>query len=362
MIGIFDKQAGIDLLDSKSADKLNSLQRWHWAATFPIALGDVKIVREEGPLFSRLTVSRPGSVWPLTVITLPTNGKRIEFSNTLDKSKMPYVASLQTAEYYSFTFPLKFDSSSDVWVDDGIGFHRIPDDYLPGARTDAAVPQHSLVLTGNSAGRPLSVVLSERQSFFNYLPGMPGVKDKSKFFNVIKAVAIRKQDQGDTRDLGMVNFAELEPGMEHIPMHFDFALTSRATQPDFVNAYHAGMEFASPMLTTDLAPHTTPATPSAAFFTIDAPNVVLLAFKPSADCDPNHYTVRLQEIAGKPASANIGSVLRVSKAEETDMTEREVLRAVPVPIQLALKPHQTITLRLTIPHETKSRSHRWWEW
>lgn len=362
VVSIFDKQAGVDLLDPKSADKLNSLQRWHWAATFPISLGEVKITREDGPLFSRLTISRPGSVWPATVITLPANEKRIEFSNTLDKSKMPYVASLQTAEYYSFAFPSKFVGSSEVWIDGGAGFHRIPDDYLPGARTDAAAPQHSLVLTGSNSGRPMTVILSERQSFFNYLPGIPGVKDKSKFFNIVKAVAIRKQDQGDTRDLGMVNFSELEPGMENIPMQFDFSLTSQSAQPDLVAAYHAGMEFAVPMLSSLLPPHTSPATPSNTFLSIDAANVILLAFKPSTDGDSDHYTVRLQEIAGKSTQANLATVFRVTKAEETDLTERQPLRTLSVPMQVTLRPHETMTIRLTIPHETKSRSHRWWEW
>jgi len=362
VVRIFDKSAGLELLNPKATDKLNSLQRWHWAANFPVSLGRVELTRQDGPLFSRITITRPGSVWPETTITLPREGKRIEFSNTLDRSTMPYVASLQTAEYYSFAFPFSFSGSADVWLENGAGFHRIPDDYLPGARTDAAASQHSMVLTGTASGKQATVVLSHRQSFFSYLPGMPGAKATSNFMNTIKAVAIRKQDQGDTRDLGMVNFDELEPGLENVPLRFDFALTSNAAKPDFVSAYHSGLNLSVPLIAQKLAPHNAPAAPAASFFTIGAPNIVLLAFKPSADGDPNHYTVRLQEIAGQRTETSFTTVLRATQAHETDLTEREPSSQLTLPLTLNFEPNETKTIRLTIPHETKSRSHRWWEW
>jgi len=31
-------------------------------------------------------------------------------------------------------------------------------------------------------------------------------------------------------------------------------------------------------------------------------------------------------------------------------------------VSFQLKPHETLTLRLTIPHVHKERSSRWWEW
>jgi hypothetical protein len=67
-----------------------------------------------------------------------------------------FVASNLPGEYYSFNLPFRFQGSPEVLVEDGIGYHRIPEDYLPGARTDAAVPQHSLVLVGQSEGRTIT--------------------------------------------------------------------------------------------------------------------------------------------------------------------------------------------------------------
>lgn len=362
IIRIVDKQAGTDLLNPASAEKLNSLQRWQWAANLPVPLGSVKLAREDTALYSRLVINRPGTVWPQTVITLPTPSKRVEISNTLDRSQMPYVASLQPAEYYSFEFPFAFSASADVWVENGAGFQRIPDDYLPGARTDAVASQHALILTGMSSKKRLTVVLAHRQSFFSYLPGMPGTKGKSQFFNTVKAIAIRKQDQGDTRDLGMVNFDELEPGLENTPLQFDFAITSEPGSADLVSSYRAGLGFDVPLIAEALPPHTAPAATSGYFFAIDSPNVVMLAFKPSADGDPNHYTLRLQEISGKACRTTVTSVLPVTQAELTDMTEWNVISQVGLPIKVSLQPNETVTLRLTIPHATKSRSHRWWEW
>jgi glycosyl hydrolase family 38 len=330
-------------------------------------VGKVEITREDGPLFTSLIVRRPGSFWPETRITLPNNEKRIEFTNVLDRARMPYVASLQPGEYYSFDFPVKFDSPASVWIEDGAGYHQIPDDYLPGARTDAAAPQHSLILAGESAGKELSIVLAQRESFFDYLPGLPGVKGPGKFLNVVRAVALRKQDEGDTRDLGMVNFENLEPGFESLPLCFMFSLTSNEGPPNFTPSYESAIALDVPLIAARLLPHTAPAKPTGSFFALNARNVVITAFKPSTDGNPDHYTLRLQEIGGQTTDVEIATPLQVSEAVQTNLTEDRVLEdrvpgAQPLPLKVAVGAHQTVTLRLTIPHKSKTRSNRWWEW
>src|ERR1019366_9447708 len=50
---------------------------------------------------------------PETRITLPNSEKRVEFTNVLDRTRMPYVVSLQPGQYYSFDFPVKFDSPAN---------------------------------------------------------------------------------------------------------------------------------------------------------------------------------------------------------------------------------------------------------
>jgi alpha-mannosidase len=106
-----------------------------------------------------------------------------------------------------------------------------------------------------------------------------------------------------------------------------------------------------------------PATDASSFFSLSAENVALLAFKPSADGNPEHYTLRLQEIAGKPADTKITTTLRVTATEIASMTEDEELATTSAqPLSVHLKSHETLTVRLTIPHPHKERSARWWEW
>jgi len=65
---------------------------------------------------------------------------------------------------------------------------------------------------------------------------MPGGKDK--FLNSVRALAIRKQDEGDTSDLGMVNFENVEIGMEDEPLRFDFGVHSVSGNPDLARISH----------------------------------------------------------------------------------------------------------------------------
>lgn len=362
VVSVFDKWLAAELVDPKSAETFGTLGRWNPFGALPAAAGKTEVTREDGPLFSSIIIRRPGSFWPETRISLPNNEKRIEFTNTLDRTRMPYVASLQPGEYYSFDFPVKFDGAASVWVEDGAGYHQIPDDYLPGARTDAAAPQHSLILAGDSAGKKISIVLAQRESFFDYLPGLPGAKGPGKFLNIVRALALRKQDEGDTRDLGMVNFANLEPGFEGVPLRFSFEVTSSEGLPNFPESYEAAAALDFPLIGTRLLPHSAPAKPAGAFFSLSARNVVITAFKPSADGNSDHYTLRLQEIAGEDTEVQITTPLQVSEAARTNLTEDQVLGALALPLKIAVTAHQTVTLRLTIPHKSKTRSNRWWEW
>ena len=362
VVSLLDKQVGAELVDPKSPERFNALDRWNTSGMLPAPAGKAEITREDGPLFSSLIVRRPGSFWPETRITLPNSEKRVEFTNVLDRTRMPYVASLQPGEYYSFDFPVKFDSPANVWVEDGAGYHQIPEDYLPGARTDAAAPQHSLILTGDSGGKKVSIVLAQRESFFDYLPGLPGAKGPGKFLNMVRALALRKQDEGDTRDLGMVNFENLEPGFEGLPLRFTFALTSTEGAPNFTQGYETAIALNVPLIAARLLPHTAPAKATGTFFSLNVRNVVITAFKPSADGNPDHYTLRLQEIGGQAGEVEIATPLQVSEAARTNLTEDQLLGAQPLPLNIAVGAHQTVTLRLTIPHKSKTRSNRWWEW
>lgn len=362
LVSVFDKALGVEIVNSTATSALNRLMRWIPTAEFPTSGGTAKITREAGPLFDRLIIERAGSMFPETRITVFHSFKRIEISNLLDRDKMPFVASNQAGEYYSFEFPFRFDSAAHVWLEDGIGFHEIPNDYLPGARTDAGVPQHSIVLTGTSSGKPIAVTLSQREAFFDYLPGLPGAKGDGAFLNNVRATVMRKQDQGETRDLGMVNFSTVEPGLP-ASSWFNFSLTSSAGTLDANSSSRAGWSFDVPLMAVELDSNMSPVAPAMSYFSMSSPNVIMLAFKPSADGDPQHYTIRFQEIAGRESDLELKTPLNITAAEEISMTEDRDLGAEPIaPVRLHLRPHETLTVRLTIPHPHKKRSERWWEW
>jgi len=359
---IYDKQLQRELIDSSGDKAANQLLRWTVSSSLPIGMAQVVVHVESGALFDRIIIQRPETLWPETQITLYRRMKRIEFANLLDRERMPFVASNQPGEYYSFNLPFRFQGPSQVLVEDGIGYHRIPEDYLPGARTDAAVPQHSLVLVGQSDGRTIHVTLSEREPFFNHLPGLPSAKGPNTFLNAVRVTVMRKQDQGDTRDLGMVNFSTVEPGLP-AQLWYHFAVSSADGSPNPVESYREGASFDVPLITAELAGGMAPAQPQGSYFSLSADDVALLAFKPSADGNPEHYTMRLQEIAGSKAVTELKTSLKIAAADETNLTENVVLGSLPInPLRVSLSPHQTLTLRLTIPHPHKERSERWWEW
>jgi hypothetical protein len=362
IIRIFDKSLNRELVDSSADKALNQLLRWIPSDNLPVGLGKVTITHDSGALFDRVVIHRPDTFWPETDILLYHDLKRIEIANLLDRDKMPFVASNQIGEYYSFNFPFLFKGSSQVWLEDGIGYHRIPEDYLPGARTDAGVPQHSLVLAGQSDGGPVNVTLSQREAFFDYLPGLPGVKGPNTFLNAVRATVMRKQDQGETRDLGMVNFTTVEPGLPSTSW-YHFGITSARGDLDPVASYREGVSFDLPLMTAVLTSSMTPAEPQLSYFSLSADNVAVLAFKPSADGNLEHYTVRLQEIAGESVDVELKTPLKITAVEETNLTEDQVTGPVALnPLRVKISPHETMTLRLTIPHPHKTRSDRWWEW
>ncbi len=359
---LWDKKLNQELVDSTAGKAANSLLRWIPAENLLTAWPDVRITKESGPVFTRLTVRRADTFWPETQVTLAEGVSKVRVQNTLDRDKMPFVASNQAGEYYSFQFPAPFKDSASLWLEDGIGFHQIPEDYLPGARTDAAAPLHSIVMTGPIGGQETSITISQKESFFIYLPGLPGVKGPNTFLNTARPTVMRKQDQGDTRDLGMVNFSTVEPGLPPVST-YSFALRANRGPLDAVASYRDGWEENVPLIATQLDNSMAPAADTGSFLSISAENITLLAFKPSIDGNPEHYILRLQEIAGKPADAKITTALKVTAASVVSMTEDEELATASAqPLSFHLKPHETLTVRLTVPHPHKERSLRWWEW
>lgn len=313
-----------------------------------------KVRHFRGPLTDELVIVRPGTWWPETRVTLDSGERTVKLDEVFDRSRMPQVPLDKGSEYYSFEFPFHFDNPAKIMVDDGIGFHDLPNDYLPGARNDAAAPIHTLALMDDGAAQSNAICLLQREDFFD-MPlrtyNTAGVlKD---YTNIIRVTALRKADQGDTKDAGVVTLPTVEPG--YGPRYTSsFAITSAASF-DPVASYRAGWDYNVPLITALMPADREPDANTGSFFSVSAPNVAILALKPSDDGNPDHYTLRLQEIAGNPTKCAIHSSLRISAVAETAMTEDVILHPGLNENDIDIGAHETLTLQLTIPHNKNDR-------
>ena len=201
-----------------------------------------------GPLTDELVVVRPGTWWPETSVTLDSGERTVKLDEVFDRSRMPLVPLDKNGEYYSFEFAFHFDNPAKIMVDDGIGFHDLPEDYLPGARIDAATPVHTLAMMDDGAARTNSISLIQREDFFDMpLRTYDATGALKDYTNVIRVTALRKADQGDTKDAGVVTLPTVEPG--YGPRYTSsFAITSAANF-DPVESYRAGWDYNVPLIT-----------------------------------------------------------------------------------------------------------------
>ncbi|MGD0890934.1 MAG: hypothetical protein ABR923_05325 [Terracidiphilus sp.] len=346
---IWDKPLHRDLVNAQSTQRAGQLVRWSFANYLPDEDWKPKVRRFRGPLTDELVIARPGTWWPETRVTLNSGERIVDLDEVFDRSRMPQVPLGKNAEFYSFEFPFHFDNPARIMVDDGIGFHDLPKDYLPGARTDGATPIHTLALMEDSAAQSNSISLLQREDFYD-MPlrgyGVSGLLDH--FTNDVRVTALRKADQGDTKDAGVVTFPTVEPG--YGPRYTaSFAITSAASF-DPIASYRAGWDYNVPLIAALLPPDREPDENTASFLSVSAPNVAILAFKPSIDGNPDHFTLRLQEIAGNAANFAVHSSLKISAVAETSMTEDVILHTALNAAEVNIGAHETLTLQLTIPH------------
>ena len=351
---IWDKPLRRELVNRQLPQRAGQLERWTFANYLPDEEWTPKVRHFRGPLTDEFVIVRPGTWWPETEVTLDSGERTVRLDEVFDRSRMPQVPLDKNGEYYSFEFPFHFDNPAKIMVDDGIGFHDLPKDYLPGARTDAATPIHTLALMDDGAARSNSISLLHREDFYD-IPllayGDTGLLDH--YTNVVRVEALRKADQGDTKDAGVVTLPTVEPG--YGPRYnSSFAITSAASF-DPVMSYRAGWDFNVPLITALLPPDREPNENTGSFFSVSALNVVIIAFKPSADGNPDHFTVRLQEIAGNATKCAIHSSLRISAVAETAMTEDVILHQGLNESDINIGAHETLTLQLTIAHNKNER-------
>ncbi|HEY2468639.1 MAG TPA: hypothetical protein VGI45_12480 [Terracidiphilus sp.] len=347
---IWDKQLHRELVNTQSPRRVGQLIRWNYANYLPDRDWKPKVRHVRGPLTDELLVFRAGTWWPETRISLTSGERQLTMDEVFDRSRMPQVQIAANAEFYSFDFPFQFANPATIMVDDGIGFHDSPKDLLPGARTDGVTPIHTLSLLGSDDAPKNSISILQRDGFFDVPLRYPGSNGApGQFLNEIRLTALRKVDQGDMKDAGVVTLPTVEPG--YGPRYTSsFAVTSSIGFDPAV-ASKDGWNFVVPLITALLPPDHKPHESAGSFFSVSAPNVMILAFKPSDDGNRDHYMLRLQEIAGREETFALQSSLKIAALDETSMTEDRILHPGLDQKQLRIGAHQTLTLQLTIDRQ-----------
>jgi len=372
---IRDLAANRELVNNAGERPFNDLLRTEGndasVVTYPVA---PQITIQRGTVMSRINIKRERSVYPVTTITVFDGLDHVEIHNELDPKYEGFVGGENFwGNSYYFAFPfnvskdgLKVMRGGQKWFDD------LPGDYLPGARKDSVTTQHVIGMTDGRS----TALLAHRQAFHWAYPGYVPTKLRAKGapedfpamytgkFPLPEATiysrALRNASEADTHDKGVIYMETVEPGLDGNYM-YDYALSSDGVF-DAVSAWRLGVEFNLPLMAeyTQVAPVLT----QNGYFKIDQPNVQIVNIKPLTDSvirgevsaaplNPQMnkvFIIRLQEFAGRAATAKIDLPANIRSAAFVTLTEDKVISPITQtsPLTVAMKPYQTATIRIEI--------------
>ncbi len=372
---IRDKAANRDLVNSNGERPFNDLLRVEGPdaskVSYPVA---PKIRVRKGVQMTEITVDRERSLFPRTRITIYNGHDQVEVRNELDATKIPFVGGNNNwHDSYYFAFPfnipkdgLKVMRGGQRWFD------RLPDDYLPGARSDSVSTQHLIGMTDGKA----SALVAHRQAYHWVYSGFISTKVRpqdapAEFpamymgkFPLPEATlysrAVRQGSQADTHDVSIINVPTVEPGRSD-RMVFEYAF-SAAGVFDPVRAWRMGSSFNVPLRAqyVGVAPHDT----TKGFFAVDQPNVQIVTVKTqsegafrgevtSAPLSPKvnkAFIIRLQEFAGRATNVRVTLPVAIKAASLMNITESVELNELSqlAPLTISLKPFECATVRVEI--------------
>lgn len=372
---IVDLTTNREIVNDKGELPFNSLLRVEGSdaskITYPIA---PRIFVRKGEQMTQIVVERERSAYPVSTLTIYDGIGRVEIHNELVPEKLPFVGgSGNWGDSYYFAYPfnvtmndLKVLRGGQKWFD------RLPDDYLPGARKDAVTTQHLIGFTDGAS----TALLAHRQAFHWVYPSYVSTKMRAKdapadfpamytgkfplYEATIYSRALRNGSQADTHDLGVINMETVEPGLTGNYI-YDYAVAA-AGRFDEVQGWRMGADFNLPLRAMYVT--TAPVKPVESFFSVDSPNVDIVAVKPlsdavvrgevsSAPLDPplkKAFVIRLQEFAGRAATARISVPVKIASASELNLTEDRTIQNITrtSPLTVDLKPFETKTIRIEI--------------
>jgi hypothetical protein len=373
---IRDLGSNRELINAKGELPFNELLRVEGADASKISYPrTAKVTVKKGLQMSVIEVARPESAFPTATITLYNGIDSVELRNELDQSKFPFAGgngNWNDAYYFAFPFNvspngLKVLRGGQKWFD------TLPDDYMQGARRDSVTTRHSIGVTDGKQ----TVMTAHRQAFHwsysGFVPTKVKAKDAPKDFlpalymgkfplpdATLYSRAIRHSNQADTHDLSIVNMDTVEPGLNG-RLVFEYAFSASGVF-DPVAAWRLGSQFNVPLRAQYVSVN--PMQAQGSYFSVDEPNVQIVAVKPLADSiikgevssaplnpKPNKFfAIRLQEFAGRGGGVRIQLPVKIKNASTVSLTEdREISKVSQIaPLTFAIKPYQTLTVKVEI--------------
>ncbi len=367
--------SGREIVNDKGELPFNQLLRVEGQEPSAIAYPFAPVISvKRGMHLTRITVARERSAFPMTTITLYDDLDRVELHNEIDSAKLPFAGGQRWHDSYYFAFPFALGTKGLQVLRGGQKwFDRLPDDYLPGARRDSVTTQHLIGMSDGTA----SVMLAHRQAFHFIFPGYVKARPSPKgapaelpaMFTgswplreaTLYSRAFRRGSQADTHDLGVTNMETVEPGLGQ-QYDFDYALNAASGKFDDVAAWRFGSSFNLPLRALYVT--VPPTVAERSYFSVDQPNVEIVTVKQFADTiihgevsaaplNPTAnrvFVIRLQEFAGRAATVQVTTPVKVRAANLLNLTEDRVLQSVGTlsPLTIKLKPYETVTLRIEI--------------
>ena len=292
--GIYDFALKRELVNKNGERSFNELVRTegpeYSKVLYPLA---TEISVKSGQQMSQIIVKRDRSSFPLTVLTIYDDLKRIDLHNELNPKEIAFVGGNDNwNDSYHFAFPFNL-ATENLQIKRGgqRWFDTLPDDYLPGSRQDSVTTQHLIGITdGNN-----SALVAHRQAFHwtyaGFLATKLRAKDAAKDFPAmylgkfplpeatLYSRAVRSSNQTDTHDLSVVNMRTVEPNLKGNYV-FDYAIAGEGKFNE-VEAWQMGANFNVPLYVNYVS--AVPNQIDRSFFAIDQPNVQITTVKMFSD-------------------------------------------------------------------------------
>jgi hypothetical protein len=313
---------GRDLIGTKAGSSFGSLLFANRNRDYePAAAGTARTSSNEGPVTRRIGIARDGSALRRTTATIYRGSSFIDLAFDVDLAAF----SSQSGRI-GIALPLNTDQ---LWLD-GAGFvYRVPEDMLPGGSARQFATVH--FAHSGRAGSPGVTI---------------GTRDAALLLRDGTFLLASQGLQTQTRDEGTQTLHRTEPRASDVQT-FRFRIANHRGGPAEWKRF--GQELNLPLQASVIAPADLPADQS--FLAVDAPNVVISAFKPS-EADAEWSVIRLQEIGGETATVRLRTPFTIRDAVYANTVESRTAVAADLN-HITVKPWQTITIVARIERSSK---------